>query len=37
VVGGIYQVQRNAAAGSWVELPLAPAGAFPNRCGAICS
>src|SRR5207244_219578 len=26
LIGGVYQVQRNASAASYVELPLAPAG-----------
>jgi putative CocE/NonD family hydrolase len=37
LLGGVYQVQRNAAGPSWLELPLAPAGAFPKLCGALCS
>ena len=32
--GGIYQVQRNAAAASFLEVPLAPATAF-RKC-AVC-
>jgi hypothetical protein len=36
LVGGVYRVQRNPAAASFVTLPLAPANAFPTDC-AICS
>ena len=36
LVGGVYEVQRTPAAASFVNLPLAPAGAFPTPC-AICS
>ncbi|MGH9041326.1 MAG: CocE/NonD family hydrolase, partial [Acidimicrobiia bacterium] len=36
LAGGIYGVQRHATAASFVNLPLAPAGAFPTGC-AICS
>jgi len=36
LVGGVYQVQRNPAAASFVTLPLAPAGAFPADC-TICA
>lgn len=35
LVGGVYRVQRSAAAASFVELPLAPAGAFTTDC-AVC-
>lgn len=35
-VGGVYQVQRNAAAASFVNLPLAPAGAFTTPCTDAC-
>jgi putative CocE/NonD family hydrolase len=35
LAGGVYAVQHNAAAASFVELPLAPASAFANSCG-IC-
>jgi uncharacterized protein len=37
LLGGVYQLQRNAKWASWVELPLAPANGFPHRCGALCS
>ena len=37
MVGGIYQVQRNAGAASELTVPLAPATAFNVPCGAICS
>jgi hypothetical protein len=33
LVGGAYQVQRNPAAASFVELPLAPAGSLAAPCG----
>ena len=33
VIGGVYQVQRNAAAASFVEIPLAPTASFSTRCG----
>ncbi len=36
LVGGVYQVQRSPVAASFVNLPLAPAGAFPTPC-AVCS
>ncbi|MGH9005355.1 MAG: CocE/NonD family hydrolase, partial [Acidimicrobiia bacterium] len=36
LVGGVYEVQRHGAAASFVNLPLAPAGAFPTPC-AVCS
>jgi putative CocE/NonD family hydrolase len=35
LAGGAYQVQRNAAAASFVEIPTAPAGAFTPPC-SIC-
>jgi uncharacterized protein len=35
LAGGVYQVQHNASASSFVELPLAPASAFTQTCG-IC-
>lgn len=37
LAGGVYQVQRNGSAASFVNVPLAPASAFTNRCGALCS
>ncbi len=37
LVGGIYQVQRNAGAASELTVPLAPASAFTVPCGAICT
>jgi uncharacterized protein len=37
LVGGIYQVQRNAGAASSLTVPLAPASAFSVPCGSICS
>jgi predicted acyl esterase len=36
LVGGVYQVQRNAGAASFVNLPLAPASAFPTPCTEAC-
>jgi uncharacterized protein len=35
LAGGVYQVQRNAAAASFVEIPTAPADAFAQTC-SIC-
>lgn len=35
LTGGIYELQRTAAAASSVELPLAPPGAFSRSC-AVC-
>ena len=35
LAGGVYQVQRNAGAASFVEIPTAPADAFTRAC-AIC-
>jgi putative CocE/NonD family hydrolase len=32
LLGGVYQVQRSAQASSYLELPLAPAGAFTRPC-----
>jgi hypothetical protein len=37
LVGGVYQVQRNAGASSVVNVPLAPVSAFWVPCGALCS
>ena len=37
LVGGVYQVQRNTGAASFVDVPLAPASAFTTPCGALCS
>jgi uncharacterized protein len=37
LVGGIYQVQRNAGAASSLTVPLAPASAFTLPCGSVCS
>ena len=37
LVGGVYQVQRDSAAASHVNFPLAPASAFATACGALCS
>jgi hypothetical protein len=37
LVGGIYQVQRNAGAASSLTVPLAPASAFSVACGSVCS
>jgi putative CocE/NonD family hydrolase len=35
LAGGVYQVQRNSAAASFVEVPTAPANAFTQAC-SIC-
>jgi putative CocE/NonD family hydrolase len=35
LVGGVYQVQRNADAASFVEIPIAPPDAFARTC-SIC-
>ena len=35
LLGGVYQVARHAGAASFVEIPLAPAGALTQPCG-IC-
>ncbi|MGH2728939.1 MAG: CocE/NonD family hydrolase C-terminal non-catalytic domain-containing protein, partial [Actinomycetota bacterium] len=35
LLGGVYRVQRNAGAASFLEIPLAPASAFATPCG-IC-
>ena len=35
LAGGVYGIQHNSAARSFLELPLAPAGAFTKACG-IC-
>jgi hypothetical protein len=35
LAGGVYQVQRNAGAASFVEIPTAPADAFTKTC-SIC-
>ena len=37
MIGGIYQVQRNAGAASELTVPVAPASAFDIPCGSICS
>ncbi len=37
LVGGVYQVERNAGAASVLNVPLAPASAFSVACGALCS
>jgi putative CocE/NonD family hydrolase len=37
LVGGIYDVERNAAASSSLTVPLAPAGWFDVPCGDVCS
>ncbi|HVX20320.1 MAG TPA: CocE/NonD family hydrolase [Acidimicrobiales bacterium] len=37
LVGGVYQVQRTAAAASFVNLPLAPQRAFATPCTAVCA
>ncbi len=37
LLGGIYQVQRNAVAASVLNVPIAPVPAFWVPCGALCS
>lgn len=37
LAGGIYQVQRDAAAASQLTVPMAPVSAFSVPCGSICS
>jgi len=37
LVGGIYQVQRNAGAASELTVPVAPVSAFGVPWGSICS
>jgi hypothetical protein len=37
LVGGIYDVERNAAAASSVTVPVAPLSAFGVPCGDVCS
>jgi putative CocE/NonD family hydrolase len=37
LLGGIYQVERSAAAPSALTVPLAPASAFSVPCGTLCS
>ena len=35
LTGGVYEVQRNAGAASFLEVPLAPASAYPTAC-SVC-
>ena len=37
MVGGIYQVQRRPGSASVLTVPLAPASAFADPCGSLCS
>ena len=37
LLGGIYDVQRNATAASVLTVPLAPLGSFGAACGDVCS
>ena len=37
LVGGVYQVERDAAAASYLNVPLVPPSAFSAPCGALCS
>ncbi len=37
LVGGVYQVERNAAAASYLNVALVPPSAFSAPCGALCS
>lgn len=36
LAGGVYQVQRNASAASFVNIPLAPQSAFTTPCTSVC-
>jgi putative CocE/NonD family hydrolase len=37
LVGGVYEVQRNAAAASFVNVDLMPVSTFTTPCGAVCA
>lgn len=37
LAGGVYRVERNAGAASFVNLPLAPVRAFATPCTSVCS
>jgi hypothetical protein len=37
LVGGIYQIERNASAASVLNVPLAPLSSFWVPCGSLCS
>ncbi len=37
LVGGVYDVERNAAAASSVTVPVAPLSSFSDPCGDVCS
>jgi putative CocE/NonD family hydrolase len=37
LVGGLYEVQRNATAASFVNLPMAPAASLTTACGSLCA
>lgn len=37
LAGGVYRVERNAGAASFVNLPLAPVNVFSTPCTAVCS
>lgn len=37
LAGGVYQVQRNATAASYINVPMAPAATFSTPCGVLCS
>ncbi len=37
LVGGIYQVERNVWSASVLNVPIAPAPAFTDSCGSLCS
>jgi uncharacterized protein len=37
LLGGLYEIQRNAGAASVLNVPLASAASFNNPCGTLCS
>ncbi|HET9078232.1 MAG TPA: CocE/NonD family hydrolase [Acidimicrobiales bacterium] len=37
LLGGVYSVQRTAAAASYLNVPLVPAGQLDQPCGSLCS
>ena len=37
LAGGVYQVQRNRTAASYIDVPLASPSAFTTPCGDLCS
>jgi hypothetical protein len=36
LIGGLYQIQRNRLAASFINLPLAPASTLQTPCGTLC-